>query len=118
MYKMMLEMLEFLWSILWCLSCEPSLLYFWNTNKILCCAGMWAHYGMVWIRKIVAKGQVYPSRDGILHGLPMEPGFVKVQVDTVEEGCSAFPVATPTDEVKTLHEALGGQFIQWIYQLM
>ena len=63
--------------------------------------------------KIVAKGQVYPSKDGILHGLPMEPGFVKVQVDTVEEGCSAFPVARPTDEVKTLNEAFGGQFIQW-----
>ncbi|GJV08481.1 ribonuclease H-like domain-containing protein, partial [Tanacetum coccineum] len=56
--------------------------------------------------RIVAKGQVYPSRDGILHGLPFEPGFVKVQVDTVEEGCSTFPVARPTDEVKTLHEAL------------
>ncbi|PWA69086.1 hypothetical protein CTI12_AA303540 [Artemisia annua] len=37
----------------------------------------------------VAKGQVYTSRDGILHGLPIEKGFVKVRVDTVEEGCSA-----------------------------
>nr|GEV39602.1 ulp1 protease family, C-terminal catalytic domain-containing protein [Tanacetum cinerariifolium] len=64
--------------------------------------------------KIVAKGQVYPGRGGILHGLPIEPGFVKVQVDSVEEGCSAFPVARPTDEVKTLHDALGGQFIQWL----
>ncbi|GKC71923.1 hypothetical protein Tco_1117806, partial [Tanacetum coccineum] len=64
-------------------------------------------------KKIVAKGQVYPSRDGILHGLPIEPGFVKVQVDSVEKGCSTFPVARPTDEVKTLHDALGGQFIQW-----
>nr|GEW10032.1 hypothetical protein [Tanacetum cinerariifolium] len=63
--------------------------------------------------KNVAKGQVYPGRGGILHGLPIEPGFVKVQVDSVEEGCSAFPVARPTDEVKTLHDALDGQFIQW-----
>nr|GEW36624.1 hypothetical protein [Tanacetum cinerariifolium] len=68
-----------------------------------------------WFRtqKIVAKGQAYPSRDVILHGLPIEPGFVKVQVNTVEERCLAFHVARPTDEVKTLHEALGGQFIQW-----
>ncbi|GKE04095.1 hypothetical protein Tco_1396113 [Tanacetum coccineum] len=34
-------------------------------------------------------------------------------VDTVEEGCSALPVARQTDEVKTVHDALGGQFIQW-----
>ena len=63
--------------------------------------------------KVVAKGQVYPCRDGILHGLPLEPGFVKVQVDIVEEGCSSYPVARQTDEVKTLNDALGGQFIQW-----
>nr|GEV48194.1 hypothetical protein [Tanacetum cinerariifolium] len=33
-----------------------------------------------WFRteQIVAKGQVYPSRDGTLHGLPIEPGYVKV----------------------------------------
>nr|GFA86483.1 hypothetical protein [Tanacetum cinerariifolium] len=54
---------------------------------------------MVWNKKIIAKGHVYQSRDGILHGLPIEPGFVKVQVDNVEEGCSAFPVARPTDKV-------------------
>ncbi|GKE23834.1 hypothetical protein Tco_1435346, partial [Tanacetum coccineum] len=30
------------------------------------------------IEQIVAKGQVYPSRDGILHGLPIEPGYVKI----------------------------------------
>ena len=41
----------------------------------------------------VAKGQVYTSRDGILHGLPIETGFVKVRVDTVEEGCSTLPIA-------------------------
>ncbi|GKA81938.1 hypothetical protein Tco_0788686 [Tanacetum coccineum] len=58
------------------------------------------------IERTIAKEKVYPSRDGILHGLPIESGFVKVQADTVEEGCSAFPVARPTDEVKTLHDAL------------
>nr|GEX22124.1 reverse transcriptase domain-containing protein [Tanacetum cinerariifolium] len=31
--------------------------------------------------KIVAKGQVYPGRGGILHGLPIEPGFIKVQIE-------------------------------------
>ncbi|GJS34475.1 ulp1 protease family, C-terminal catalytic domain-containing protein [Tanacetum coccineum] len=60
--------------------------------------------------KIVAKGQVYPAIGGILHGLPIEPGFVKVQVDSVEEGCSAFPVARPTDEVKTLQKRIGCQW--------
>nr|GEV15631.1 hypothetical protein [Tanacetum cinerariifolium] len=38
---------------------------------------------------------------------------MKINVDTVEEGCSKFPVARPTNEVKTLHDALDGQFIQW-----
>ncbi|PWA98442.1 hypothetical protein CTI12_AA016880 [Artemisia annua] len=79
-------------------------------NEIEACELIMDWFGT---EKVVAKGQVYPCRDGILHGLHIEPGFVKVQVDIVEEGCSSFPVARQTDEVKTLNDALGGQFIQW-----
>ncbi|GKB55859.1 hypothetical protein Tco_0912045, partial [Tanacetum coccineum] len=34
-----------------------------------------------WFRteQTVAKGQVYPSRDGMLHGLPIEQGYVKIE---------------------------------------
>nr|GEY65170.1 hypothetical protein [Tanacetum cinerariifolium] len=33
----------------------------------------------------VAKGVIYPS-NGTLHGKPMDPGFLKIQVDTVDDG--------------------------------
>ncbi|GKE90885.1 hypothetical protein Tco_1571980, partial [Tanacetum coccineum] len=60
----------------------------------------------------VAKGVIYPS-NGMLHGKPTDPGFLKIQVDTVDDGWDEVIVFKPTDEVKTLKDTKGGQLIQW-----
>nr|GFC08900.1 ulp1 protease family, C-terminal catalytic domain-containing protein [Tanacetum cinerariifolium] len=60
----------------------------------------------------VAKGVIYLS-NGMLHGKPMDPGFLKIQVDTVDDGWDEVIVPKPTDKVKTLKDVKGGQFIQW-----
>ncbi|GJY14938.1 ulp1 protease family, C-terminal catalytic domain-containing protein [Tanacetum coccineum] len=73
------------------------------------CDLMFVHFGT---ECRVAKGVIYPS-NGMLHGKPMDPGFLKIQVDTVDDGWDEVIVPKPTDEVKTLKDAKGGQFIQW-----
>ncbi|GKC59841.1 hypothetical protein Tco_1087439 [Tanacetum coccineum] len=64
------------------------------------------------MRLRVAKGVIYPS-NGMLHGKPTDPGFLKIQVDTVDDGWDEVIVSKPTDEVKTLKDTKGGQLIQW-----
>ncbi|GJY78801.1 hypothetical protein Tco_0484602 [Tanacetum coccineum] len=73
------------------------------------CELMFVHFGT---ECRVAKGVIYPS-NGMLHGKPMDPGFLKIQVDTVDDGWDEVIVPKPTDEVKTLKDTKGGQFIQW-----
>nr|GFC35744.1 ulp1 protease family, C-terminal catalytic domain-containing protein [Tanacetum cinerariifolium] len=46
----------------------------------------------------VAKGVIYLS-NGTLHEKPMDPGFLKIQVDTVDDGWDEVIVPKPTDEV-------------------
>ncbi|GJT08302.1 RNA-directed DNA polymerase, eukaryota, reverse transcriptase zinc-binding domain protein [Tanacetum coccineum] len=57
-----------------CASGEP----FDEINEIEACELIIEWFGT---EKIVAKGQLYLGRGGILHGLPIDPGFVKVQID-------------------------------------
>nr|GEW96695.1 hypothetical protein [Tanacetum cinerariifolium] len=46
----------------------------------------------------VAKGVIYPS-NGMLHGKSMDPGFLKIQVDTANDGWDEVIAPKPTDEV-------------------
>ncbi|KAL8243412.1 hypothetical protein R6Q59_009670 [Mikania micrantha] len=63
---------------------------------------------------VLARGRVYPTSQRTLHGCPILDGFVKVQVDFVNENCSKFPFLpqTRTDEVNEMADTQG-QFIQW-----
>ncbi|KAL8217242.1 hypothetical protein R6Q57_024079 [Mikania cordata] len=63
---------------------------------------------------VLAGGRVYPTSQRILHGHPIYDGFVKVQVDFVNENCTRFPILpqTRTDEVNEMADTQG-QFIQW-----
>ncbi|KAL8237839.1 hypothetical protein R6Q59_018920 [Mikania micrantha] len=63
---------------------------------------------------VLARGRVYPTSQRILHGRPISDGFVKVQVDFVNENCTRFPILpqTRTDEVNEMADTQG-QFIQW-----
>lgn len=59
----------------------------------------------------VGKGIIYPTN---IHGVPMEPGYMKIQVDTVYPGWEGFKVPMPTDEVTLLGDATkDARFIQW-----
>ncbi|KAI3773434.1 hypothetical protein L1987_47963 [Smallanthus sonchifolius] len=64
---------------------------------------------------VLGKGLVHFTTERTLHGRPMKDGFVKVQVDRVEEGCTQMPLllesCTP-GEVNYMSEAKG-KFIQW-----
>ncbi|KAJ9560993.1 hypothetical protein OSB04_006153 [Centaurea solstitialis] len=63
---------------------------------------------------VVAKGMAYPLVDSIVHGAPLQDGFIKVSVELVINGWEGFelPVPLPNDGVETLGQALG-TFIQW-----
>nr|GFA15653.1 cytochrome P450 [Tanacetum cinerariifolium] len=65
------------------------------------CELMFVHFGT---ECRVAKGVIYPS-NGTLHGKLMDPGFLKIQVDTVDDGWDEVIVPKTTDEVKTLKDA-------------
>ncbi|KAK9053013.1 hypothetical protein SSX86_029643 [Deinandra increscens subsp. villosa] len=82
---------------------------------------------------IVARGRVYPTSQRTLHGRTIADGFVKVQVDDVNQEYRSYqvPPETETDELNKLRDAQGqciqcpendelnklgdaqGQFIQW-----
>ena len=56
----------------------------------------------------MAKAMLYPRLDGI----QMCPGYMKVQVDTVEEAYTNNFVVVPIDAISRLCESFG-HFIQW-----
>ncbi|KAI3746871.1 hypothetical protein L6452_09313 [Arctium lappa] len=63
---------------------------------------------------LVAKGLAYPLSTDVLHGNPLEEGFMKVQVDMVMDGCEDYdlPVPMPNADIEKLGQAIGN-FIQW-----
>jgi hypothetical protein len=63
---------------------------------------------------VVARGMVHPTSHTILHGYPIQEGFVKVQVDTVVVEYEKVPVhpTTRTDEISVIGDTRS-QFIQW-----
>ena len=62
----------------------------------------------------VAKGQAYPTNQRTLHGRSILPGFLKVQVDTVDAAYGEWPAPseTQTDEIMYMKDTRS-QFIQW-----
>nr|GEW00047.1 ulp1 protease family, C-terminal catalytic domain-containing protein [Tanacetum cinerariifolium] len=54
----------------------------------------------------VAVGKVYPTRDATLHGSSMSEGYIKVQVDTVEDAFKAIPVPKETESVHQLEQPI------------
>ncbi|PWA27318.1 hypothetical protein CTI12_AA627770 [Artemisia annua] len=60
----------------------------------------------------VARGKVYPTRDARLHGSFISEGYVKVQVDTVEDAFKAIPVPKTTETVSVLEHTIL-EFIEW-----
>nr|GEV56040.1 ulp1 protease family, C-terminal catalytic domain-containing protein [Tanacetum cinerariifolium] len=48
----------------------------------------------------VAIGKVYPTKDAMLHGSRMSEGYIKVQVDMVEDAYKAIPVPKMTEKVE------------------
>ncbi|GKD93653.1 hypothetical protein Tco_1373490, partial [Tanacetum coccineum] len=60
----------------------------------------------------VAIGKVYPTRDATLHGSSMSEGYIKVQVDTVEDAYKAIPVPKTTEKVSLLEHTIL-EFIEW-----
>nr|GFB46441.1 ulp1 protease family, C-terminal catalytic domain-containing protein [Tanacetum cinerariifolium] len=48
----------------------------------------------------VAIGKVYPTRDATLHGSSMSEGYIKVQVDTVDDAYKAIPLPKQTDKAQ------------------
>ncbi|CAH1442725.1 unnamed protein product [Lactuca virosa] len=61
---------------------------------------------------IVAEGKVYPSENGMLHGIPLKEHHVKVFVRKIYDGYKLFPLHVPTEETCNLGNALYG-FTQW-----
>ncbi|KAI3773622.1 hypothetical protein L1987_48152 [Smallanthus sonchifolius] len=64
---------------------------------------------------VLGKGLVHFTTERTLHGRSMKDGFVKVQVDRVEEGCTQMPLLPEScipGEVNYMSEAKG-KFIQW-----
>ncbi|GKC35526.1 hypothetical protein Tco_1047910 [Tanacetum coccineum] len=60
----------------------------------------------------VAIGKVYPTRDTMLHGSRMSEGYIKVQVDMVEDAYKAIPVPKTTEKVSLLEHTIF-EFIEW-----
>ncbi|GJZ65432.1 cytochrome P450 [Tanacetum coccineum] len=60
----------------------------------------------------VAIGKVYPTRDATLHGSFMSEGYIKVQVDTVEDAFKAILVPKETESIHQLEQSIL-EFIEW-----
>lgn len=86
------------------------MLYFLQDNAI--CDLLWPHNLSMEIK--VARGQVFPSRERILHGCPMLEGYLKIQVDTVMEEYKRWPVPSEiqNDEIIFMKDTRSN-FIQW-----
>ncbi|PWA99145.1 hypothetical protein CTI12_AA011980 [Artemisia annua] len=77
-------------------------------DEIESCEVMSIHFGK---EVKVGKGIIYPTN---AHGVPMEPGHMKIQVDTVYPGWEGLQVPVPTEEVTFLGDATkDARFIQW-----
>ncbi|CAH1414804.1 unnamed protein product [Lactuca virosa] len=61
---------------------------------------------------IVAEGKVYPSENGMSHGIPLKEHHVKVSIRKIYDGYKLFPLPVPTEETCNLRNALYG-FKQW-----
>ena len=66
------------------------------------------------IETIVGRGKVYPTSDNMLEGRLIGTGFIKVQVDSVDEKYGAVPVPeeTRTEEIQIISD-LPVNFVQW-----
>ncbi|GJY25648.1 zinc finger, CCHC-type containing protein, partial [Tanacetum coccineum] len=62
-------------------------------DEIECCDVMTIHFGM---EVKVGKGIIYPTN---VHGVPMEPGYMKIHVDMVYPRWEGLNVPRPTDKV-------------------
>ncbi|GKD89011.1 hypothetical protein Tco_1364518, partial [Tanacetum coccineum] len=60
----------------------------------------------------VAIGKVYPTTDAMLHGSCLSEGYIKVQVDMVEDAYKAIPVPKTTEKVSLLEHTIL-EFIEW-----
>ena len=60
----------------------------------------------------VAIGKVYPTRGATPHGYSMSAGYIKVQVDMVEDAFKAIPVPKATEKVHHLEDSIL-EFIEW-----
>ncbi|KAL4591898.1 hypothetical protein LXL04_004873 [Taraxacum kok-saghyz] len=69
-------------------------------------------YGRV--RPTLAKGTVFPLKDGLIHSVPFEAGHLRVSVDRIyEEKYHSIPLpVSPDDEICVLGDALHS-YIQW-----
>ncbi|GKB45896.1 ulp1 protease family, C-terminal catalytic domain-containing protein [Tanacetum coccineum] len=77
-------------------------------DEIECCDVMTIHFGT---EVKVGKGIIYPTN---VHGVPMEPGYIKIQVNTVYPGWEGLKVPRPTDKVMFLGDATkDAPFNQW-----
>ena len=60
----------------------------------------------------VAIGKVYPTRGATPHGSSMSVGYIKVQVDMVEDAFKAIHVPIATEKFHHLEDSVL-EFIEW-----
>nr|GEU64695.1 ulp1 protease family, C-terminal catalytic domain-containing protein [Tanacetum cinerariifolium] len=63
----------------------------------------------------IARGMVYPIGDGIIHGGPLIPYYMKASIDSFVPafGDTKLPVVSKADDTITLLEQSVGSFFQW-----
>nr|GFB55043.1 ulp1 protease family, C-terminal catalytic domain-containing protein [Tanacetum cinerariifolium] len=62
--------------------------------------------------KVNPIGKVYPTTDAMLHGSCLSEGYIKVQVDMVEDAYKAIPVPKTTEKFSLLEHTIL-EFIEW-----